>query len=734
MTETVFNPSAHPVIGLPGAAELAAMSDEAARQFFIAREEAIALERAEPMQHGWEPPIWLVCDCILGMPWVEEHWKERGWPGTAREFREQLGFEHPIDVLLILGGNRGGKSQYAANRQSRVLQMFEGKRGWAFHSTLEMSRDYQQPLHYLYLPADLKLKDIKSAKTYIAYKEKTGFSDERYILPSRPGVAGSRCAFKSYDQEKEKAIEGGEIDIVWPDELVPADWLKTMELRIATRRGKIITTFTPVQGYSDTVAMFLDGARTVRESVAYLCPKDGGEPEPWHALGLTKEEYDHLLEVERRNEAEKRDEAPLYPQSRPERCELWFSDRINRIEQNLGGGGGAATCGESLVGDSSKQLQSGEARVPVYDHATKAGPLPNSVNSVNSVKEREFERVPRIMKCADPKRAVVFFHASDNPYGNPKGVWQTIRSGTTDFIKERFYGIAKKTVGAVFTVFDWNAHTVRPEDIPAEGTNWHLVDPHGIGRNYAMIWIRSTPEHDYVYREWPGNYYIPEIGVPGAWATAGNAKHPDGLMGPGQRSFGWGHLQYKKEIARVENWPQYAPGAGDEEVKSWDQWLTEVRGERGEVRGKEPVHERQMDSRFASVPKQTQSSSQTPERPVTLLTEMDDIGLTFHPTPGDSVNEGVRDIENALFFRPNEPISFHNKPRLLISRDCLNSIFALQIWTGLEKDKGATAEWIGLLRYFYRGRCGWMGKEEPEEENEGWHEPYETAGRVAGGF
>lgn len=675
-----FHPTPHPVLHLPPAEALVSMPDLELAQFLTEREQAIALEKDAPLEHGWEPPIWLVCDALLGMPWVEEHWAARGWPGTAREFRERLGFEHPVSVLLIMGGNRGGKSQYASNRQSRLLQMFEGKRGWAFHSTLEMSREYQQPLHFHYFPPHLKERDIKTTKTYIAYKEKTGFSDERYILPSRPGVPGSRCAFKSYDQDMDKAIEGGEIDIIWPDELVPAAWIKTMELRIATRRGRIITTFTPVQGYSDTVAMFLDGARTVRESVAYLCPKDGGAPEPWRALGLAREEYEHLVAVDRRNAQRKPDaaeEVACAPQSRPEECQKWFEEP--RTEDG----------GQRSEGD------------------------------------REFARVPRILKCADAKRAVVFFHSSDNPYGNPKDVWHTIASGTQDFIQERFYGVAKKTVGAVFSVFDWNVHSIADADIPREGTNWHLVDPHGLGRNYAMLWIRSTPEHDYVYREWPGSDYIPNLGVPGAWATAGNARHPDGLMGPGQRSFGWGHLQYKRELARLEGWPCYSADASDEEIKLWDQWC--ARDER--------IHERQMDSRFASVPRPVQSSSQTPERPVTLLTEMDDIGLTFHPTPGDSVNEGVRDIESALFYKTNEAVSFHNKPRLLIARSCLNTLFALQVWTGLEKDKGATAEWIGLLRYFYRGRCGYLGHgEAEEEETDTWREPYPDAPRYGGGL
>lgn len=674
----IFTPTAHPVIGLlpPGLASLDDLSAAELAEWVQVREAAIAQELSEPINFGWEPPIWTVCDAILGLP--TERTEE------AAALRAHLGFEHPADVLLILGVQRGSKSQYAANRSARLLQAFPKRRAWAFHSTLDMSIEYQQPLFWHYFHSELKKEDIRGRRGWIIYTEKNGFTKESFILPNN----GSRCKFKSYNAEMEDAIEGGEVDMIWFDELVPADWVKTAELRIATRGGKMIITFTPVEGYTDTVAMFLDGARIVKEGVGYVLPKDGGAPEPWRALGLEPFEYEHLLEVARQNELNRTNDAALYPQSRPEDWKTWLA--------------------EGKRGEGEKEM----ALLPL----------------LSSAPQREFERVPRVMKCADPKRAVVFFNPSDNPFGNPKKVWSTIQSGSVEFIKERFYGIAHKTVGAAFKTFDWNIHTIPAEQVPAAGTNYQLVDPHGIARNYAMLWVRCTPEHDYVYREFPGGYYVPDQGVPGPWATAGNQKHPDGNKGPGQRSFGWGHLQYKKEIARLEQWPQFKAEAKDEEIALWDQWANRP----------EMMFERAMDSRFAGVPKPSASQSQTPERPVTLLTEFDDIGLTFQPTPGDSVNEGVHDIEAALFFHARQPVSFHNQPRLLISRACVNTIFALQIWTGEEKDRGATAEWIGLLRYFYRARYGYQGLREPEEENENdqWHEPAEhrPARSFAAGF
>lgn len=145
-----------------------------------------------------------------------------------------------------------------------------------------MSRDYQQPLLFKYLPSEYKSeKALRKTVTYLAYKQQTGFTDGKFTLPN-----GSDCEFRSYEQDPKK-IEGGELNVIWCDELVPASWIKTLKARIATRRGWLFITFTPVgpdgtasNGYSPTVKMFLDVAKTTAETVAFMLPKDGKEPRP----------------------------------------------------------------------------------------------------------------------------------------------------------------------------------------------------------------------------------------------------------------------------------------------------------------------------------------------------------------------------------------------------------------------------------------------------------------------
>lgn len=650
----MFKPTAHPVLGLPTPAQAMAMGERAWREAMARREEIIAKEKADPFGNCWEPPIWKVCDAIMGFPWVDEGWAQR--------MREHLGFTGKRRILLVLGGNRGSKSQWASNRTMRVLYLKGAARAWAMHSTMPMSIQYQQPLLYNYLPPQLKASDLKTKTTYIAYKQKTGFSEQQFVLPpKRPGQPGSDCLFKTYDQDIQ-TIEGGNLDLVWPDELVPSNWVETLELRIAERAGWMPITFTPVQGYTETVRLFLDGAETMKECTAFLCPKDGGPPDVARALGFESEEV-----LEELYAAEREGRASFHPQSVPQRCEEWLEGKTGQPSPPAG---------------------------------------------------REFESVPRVMRCADAEgmRAVVFFHSADNPYGNPKNVWQTIASKPRDFIRERFYGLATKTLSARFPRFNRNVHVVRPDSIPREGTNYHFTDPCN-GRNFFMHWYRVTPgpggPRVYLYREWPGEYYVPGIGAPGPWALPDGRK-PDGRQGPAQKPFGWGLRNYKRELARLEGWKDYGDDSHEEaqkaqkEIDVWD----EHNGSR------ESIQERFLDSRFASTPKMEK------DRPVTLLTEFEEIGLFFTPTPGDDIDEGVELITDALNYDESKPVEFLNQPRLLVSSECVNTIYALCTWTGMTREgrrcmDGATKDPIDLLRYFFLSDCPYLGgrvEEEPEEE------------------
>jgi len=331
---------------------------------------------------------------------------------------------------------------------------------------------------------------------------------------------------------------------------------------------------------------------------------------------------------------------------------------------------------------------------------------------------REFERVPRVLEssCEANNRACVFFHSSDNPYGNPKGVAAKVLNRSIEGRRERFYGIATKLHSARFPKFSDKVHVIRPDLIPGpkDGTDRRIIDP--AGRNFFITWFRHTAEAVYIYREWPGNYYIEGVGVPGPWALP-DGKKPDGRPGPAQKSFGWGTLRYKEEIARLEGWADAkkecpAGMSHSEFVKSWDT----LNG------AEEPCAEGYIDSRFASEWKQGQENMDR-DRPTTLLTDFEDIGLVMQPTLGgdtrESINEGVQKINDALDYDEERPVDYFNRPKLYISSECVNTIFALTTWTGVSEEgktnmQGATKDPIDNIRYYFLAGCDYIGPGEFE--------------------
>lgn len=630
----------HPVPTLLDAEALAALRKcstlDALSALHEERDRAIRRAVDDPLRHGYEPPVWGLCDALLGVPWVDQE--------AAEATRKRLGFKQPVRMLLILGGNRSSKTTYMCRTGSRLIHHKSQARVWDFHSTHQQSVEYHHAEFWRFLPPELRRKK-KGLTENISWNQKQGFSFDKFVLAN-----ASEVSFRNYSQDRTNAIEGGEPDAVLADELIPGDWIETLELRIATRNGFMVVGFTPIDGYTPAVKLFLDGSTCVLDEPAYLLPKDGGPMLEHAALGLTEEEwrlYQEGLENPR---------APWAPPCRPrEFGELRIAD-----------------CGLRIEG------------------------------------KREFERAPRVLKCVNEQRAVVHFYSCDNPFGNAPEVIAKLRQKSTEDKRTRFYGMAERTLQARFPMFNKAVHVVPADKVPKHGTNYLIVDPCS-GRSFFMLWIRATPEGAFVFKEWPGNYYIPGIGVPEPWAEpSGDAKRLDGKPGRGQRSPNWGLIGYKKELARVEGWrefeewtanpgaPEYQGLSENEVVASWDQY--------GEARIK--VHERFMDARFGNTAGFDEGGM------VTLLEKFDEIGLTFTDTSTGggrwTVEDGCMLIESALAYDAAKPIDFFNKPKLFVSEECRNLIFALEIYTGADGEKGAVKDPLDCLRYFYLKGCEYV--------------------------
>lgn len=556
------------------------------REWHDQRERAIADERNDPATHGWESPSMVIVRQLLDGSYVDAD-----------------GTRHKADDILFLGGNRSGKTTGGAKLTNEVL-LRKGNavaRCWAQNE--QKSIDDQQPVLWGFLPPRLRpIKKLPGDQhTKISYNRATGFSENIFVLPNR-----SSCrlyTYRGWEQDRSLA-EGGEVDAQWFDELVPADLLSTARFRTASRRGWNLVTFTPVMGYTEAVAQYLDGA-VVLEAIPARAVK-WTWPSPWHP-SRGRDWADWLLPADRE----------LYP-----------------------------GCAKG--------------------------------------------HVPLVMKSPTEGRYVVTFPTAFNPYNPLDEVVKRAGSGGLEFQLERLFGIPTKRVQRVFPRFDPKVHVVPSERVPAEGTNYLFIDPHG-RRNWFMLWIRIAPDGRwYVYREWP------DLQRFGEWATPGGEDRPDGRVGPAQRSGGGrSFTEYKRIVLLAERWPQDDEGRIIRPKRSLGARQSEV----------EAIFERYLDPRPAG----TRVAGDEQQR--TMLEVLGDAtidgsgnetvpGLDFLPAPACPVKDeaSLQFLNDMLSFDTERPVGPDNFPRLLFSQSCGNAIAAVQMWTGADGEDGACKDPIDCLR------------------------------------
>ena len=226
------------------------------------REKIIHMAKTDPLRHG------IVLD-----PWKD-----------AYRLMEES------DEILILGGNRASKTDFAARAAVETMVKDERRNVWCLHSTLPSSIEMQQPVIRRYLPKEWRDIGKQGQTTNVRWTDKGGFADQVFILPN-----GSRCRFLNYSMN-ESVFEGGELDLIWADELIGYELVKTLRFRIATRSGKLIISFTPVKGYSMVVKEFIAGAIILESRPAPLL-----EPDRVHVPGCPPGEMPYILQPMRSN-------------------------------------------------------------------------------------------------------------------------------------------------------------------------------------------------------------------------------------------------------------------------------------------------------------------------------------------------------------------------------------------------------------------------------------------------
>lgn len=228
----IVKPLPHPVLPIPTREQclaLAALTDEQLRSIFVERNAAIVREDADPYRYGMVLPCWKDSEALL---------------------LETM-------LLAVFGGNRASKTEFGAWLGVNKLVEKPGAQVLWLHEAESSSITVQQKAVHKYLPMEWK-KLKKTAVTNISYSVKNGFSDNKFVTPG-----GSIGQFGSYKQDIED-YEGPEYDLVIADENLPLAWMRTLLVRLATRAGKFIWSFTPIRGITPAGKELVDGAVTVK--------------------------------------------------------------------------------------------------------------------------------------------------------------------------------------------------------------------------------------------------------------------------------------------------------------------------------------------------------------------------------------------------------------------------------------------------------------------------------------
>lgn len=587
--------------------------------------------------YGYEPPIWFVASALLrdcpvteGMVRTVQERTGMDWSAFQEAMCRACGFERPVDEILILGANRSGKTDWASKLMVNESLRADDRRLIVGAQTRETSKRTQQDRVWHYLPPELKKKNgVRDNVFYLNYKMQTGFTFNKFTLENRSNVA-----FTSYEQDVNAIMEGPAFHKGWFDEEFPKEWLEALRFRLASTRGQLIGTFTPVSGYTPVVADFLEGMTVTRWTTAYLLPKDGLPALPGAQLGLSDREFDELCRFYNNQSTE-----CAAPESRPEDCFAWIGTQPFGEPENIAPG-------------------------------------------------RVFEKVPRVARKRDGSAAILWFLGRDNPYGSPGRVIEKAMGNlkAEEMIRRRVYGMATKTKRSRFPAFDPLVHVVPETAVPKLMARTMVADP-APERNWFFLWMGVDARGDvYVYREWPGSFDIPGIGVPGAWAEISSRRNGinDGDRGPAQEKFGFSLEKYKAEWARLERWydAQDWIASGCVEFPSSD----EIAGWDASGGTAEPLRRRVIDARASSQSKITMGEDKS------LFDFCLELSGDFIQASGARIGAGEEIINSLL-----APAAGGRK--LYVAESCRNTRFALQNMTGMDGQKGACKEPIDCLRY-----------------------------------
>jgi hypothetical protein len=229
--------------------QLERMSAPELIQYHNARKQAEAWAGEKPVANGWVLPSWRK---------VMDNWKK-----------------YPIHI--ILGGVRSSKSSFASRLCVWGLGNIPEAEIRCYHVNERRSKEDQQRFIWDALPQGLKNMGVKRGQHHaIRYNQGTGFTNDMLIVPPLVGcVKGGQIDFSNYRsfEADNKTAEGFKSHIIWGDEEMPVKLFETLIYRLTDYHGRMILTFTTLEGWTPLVQDILGEARTLESRYSDLVGK-----------------------------------------------------------------------------------------------------------------------------------------------------------------------------------------------------------------------------------------------------------------------------------------------------------------------------------------------------------------------------------------------------------------------------------------------------------------------------
>ncbi len=201
----------------------------------------------------------------VGAGWILPSWKDV----------QEAWTKYPI--LVLLGGNRSTKSTLASRLITWAAATIPESEVRCYHVTADRSIE-QQAMIYDALPVGIKnLPTKKGISHSLQFSQKNGFTDSICILPPIPGYRkGGSIKFGNYSQyaQNPQITEGFKAHAIWADEECPQKMFETLLYRNTDLHGRMILSFTTLQGWSPLVQDILAKTKTIKTKFASLLKRD----------------------------------------------------------------------------------------------------------------------------------------------------------------------------------------------------------------------------------------------------------------------------------------------------------------------------------------------------------------------------------------------------------------------------------------------------------------------------